>query len=223
MLKIHQENFDTELFETITKRHITECAKIVRNGKLVLVLKDKFAVAARHDVTLSEDMSLIQTTRLYSLLKGSMQISPHYRTPTFYKITHSNDTWYFNIATHSAEQSQELLEKRNRTKLRGYGSINWFFPGTIATKVMLNKMRRLQLIHGWHLSRKAARIVLELGGEDYYTIRNSTEISGLLAIANNRQHLKEIIGTQKIVYNRDMLIKRNEALLRNIEEEEEEY
>jgi hypothetical protein len=170
---------------------------------------------------MAEKMSLVSTTKLYALLKRSMQISPHFKTPTFYKISHSNNNWYINIATHSAAQSQELLEKRNRTKLRGYGSINWFFPGTIATKVMLNKMRRLTLIKGWHLSKKAARIVLELGGEDFYTIRNSTEISGLLAIAQSNQHLREITSTKKLVYNREALLKRNEALLRNIEEEEE--
>jgi len=218
--KIHQQNFDIEIFENLTRRHISDCNKVVKMGKLILVLKDAFVKQAKDNniVSVRGRLSIPEQDALYKLITRNMHISSHYKTPQFYNITHTNNNWYINLTTRTSAQALDLLAKHNRSQLRGHGSINWFFPGTIAVKTMLNKLKSRNLITGWHLSYKGARIVLDLTNEEFYTVRNTAEVSGLLAMANTSEDVNKITSTKKFVYNRDFLFSRDVEIVKSIDQ-----
>jgi len=99
-------------------------------------------------------------------------------------------------------------------QLKGFGGLDWAFPGTLATKALLHKMKRKNLITDWHLSKKGARIVIHLTNKTLYTIRNSVEVAGLATIPRNSDHLIKIVNNPSLYYSHEGLNKRNAINLR---------
>jgi len=145
-----------------------------------------------------------------------MNLGTYTQTPNFYNIKHSNGRWFINMTTHSTQLANELISRDKRSQLVNAGGIDWMFLSTIGTKAMLNKMRRNNLISNWHLSKKSARIVIHRTNNTFYTIRNSIEVSGLLTVARNADHLIQITNDSRIYYTVDGLSRRNEIKLRDI-------
>jgi len=226
--QMHNDQFDIEVFETLIRKHEYDCKKVVKNGKLLLVLTDAAAEAARNDgsVSITENMSEHDYNDLFGALRVSLSINQaqHMPRPRFHNVKHADNKWFINMNTNTSEQAIFLLDPAKRKGLRGLGSLNWFFPASIGTKIMLNKLKRKGLINGWHLSRKGARIVLDLkkfnqNDNQFYVIKSPVEVSGLLSIATSAKHLNKLVNSTKTFYTRDKVTKRNEELVRQVADE----
>jgi len=214
--KVYTEHYYQEIFIGISKRHEDECAKIVNAGKLVLSLKEELVstMEVRLGIKFSDHMTTPEYEKLWTALKNRMKIPYNPRRPVFYGVKLSNNKWYLNLTTGSTAVAHALLKKESRINLKGYGGIDWAFPGTLATKSLLHKMKRKNLITDWHLSKKGARIVIHLTNKTLYTIRNSVEVAGLATIPINADHLNRIVGNPSLFYCSAGLNKRNEVTLR---------
>jgi len=215
---VHRENFELENFIDMARRHEAECATVVSKGKLLLTISDEFAaeIYQNQRLTIHENMSVQESAELFNLFKRRMRLGTYPNIPNFYNIKNSNGRWYICVITDSTKLAHELISKENRSQLVNAGGIDWMFPSTIATKAMLNKMKRKRLILDWHLSRKSARIVILRVDSSFYTIRNSIEVSGLLTVARNADHLIQITNDPRIYYTSQGLSRRNEIALREI-------
>jgi len=202
----------------MSRRHEAECASIVAKGKLMLTISDEFAaeIYQNQRLMIHQNMSLKESAELFNMFKRRMRLGSYPNTPKLYNIKNSNGRWYIHVITDSTKFAYELISRENRSQLAQAGGIDWMFPSTIATKAMLNKMKRMKLIKDWHLSRKSARIVMLRTDNSFYTTRNSIEISGLLTVARNADHLIQITNDPRIYYTAQGLSRRSEIALREI-------
>ena len=110
---------------------------------------------SRLGIKFSDHMTPQEYEKLWVTLKNKMKIPYTPTRPIFYNVKFSNSKWYLNLTTKSTALAQLLLKKEHRIQLKGFGGIDWAFPGTLATKALLHKMKRKNLITDWHLSKKA--------------------------------------------------------------------
>ena len=215
--EVYQNTFDEENFDTLIRKHSEECANIVKNGKLQLILNT--ATVTQLGFDLGGVLNDNHKEALYQTLVRTLNLNQAPQRPSFFNITKKNDKWFITIMTNSKEQALDFIDPAKRRKLKGLGSINWFFPGRVSTKIMLNKLKRSDRINGWHLSRNGARIILELKQDTeneskFYTIKTPVEVAAMLTMSDDHTSLREMTKVNKAFYSKEGVFTRNEEALR---------